>query len=73
MEGEPEIAIGDRIRRREDIFQAEEEARRERARFPLEEKIRILVASFLVKPRISRIPLIFFIREIRAIRAIRGY
>ncbi len=44
MEGERKILIGGRIFRREDLFQAEGEARKERARLPLEEKIRILVS-----------------------------
>ncbi|RME34798.1 MAG: hypothetical protein D6793_08125 [Thermoflexia bacterium] len=44
MEDERQILIGGRIFRREDLFQAEKEARKERARLPLEEKIRILVS-----------------------------
>lgn len=42
--GEQRIVIGDRIFRREDLFQAEEDARKERARLPLEEKVRILIS-----------------------------
>lgn len=44
MAGEQRIVIGDRIFRREDLFQAEEDARKERARLPLEEKVRILIS-----------------------------
>lgn len=43
MEDEPRIVIGDRVFRRQDLFQAEEAARRERAKFSFEEKIKILV------------------------------
>lgn len=44
MAGEQRIVIGDRIFRREDLFQAEEDARKERAQLPLEEKVRILIS-----------------------------
>lgn len=44
MAGEQRLVIGDRIFRREDLFQAEEDARKERARLPLEEKVRILIS-----------------------------
>jgi len=43
MEDEQKIVIGDRVLRRRDLFQEEERARRERAKFPFEEKIKILV------------------------------
>ena len=43
MEDEQKIVIGDRVLKREDLFQEEERARRERAKFPFEEKIKILV------------------------------
>ena len=43
MEDEQKIAIGDRVLRREDLFQGEERARRERAKLPFEQKIEILV------------------------------
>jgi len=43
MEDEQKIVIGDRVLKREDLFQEEERARRERAEFPFEEKIKILV------------------------------
>ncbi|MBM4465829.1 MAG: hypothetical protein FJ014_09800 [Chloroflexi bacterium] len=43
MEDEQKIVIGDRVLRREDLFQGEERARRERAKLPFEEKIEILV------------------------------
>ena len=43
MEGEQKIVIGDRVLRRQDLFQGEEAARRERAKLPFEEKIKILV------------------------------
>ena len=42
MEGE-KIIIGDRVLRRQDLFQQEEVARRERAKLPFEEKIKVLV------------------------------
>jgi len=43
MEDEQKIVIGDRVLRREDLFQGEERARRERAKLPFEQKIEILV------------------------------
>jgi len=43
MEGEKIIIIGDKTLRRQDLFQQEEVARRERARLPFEEKIKVLV------------------------------
>lgn len=43
MADEEKIVIGDRVLRREDLFQEEENARRERAKLPFEEKIIILV------------------------------
>jgi len=43
MEDEQKIVIGDRVFRRRDLFQGEERARRERAKLPFEEKIKILV------------------------------
>jgi len=43
MEDEQKIVIGDRVLRRQDLFQGEEAARRERAKSPFEEKIRTLV------------------------------
>lgn len=42
MEGR-KMAIGEKIFTREELFRQQEEARRERARLPFEEKIRILV------------------------------
>ena len=36
MEDEQKIVIGDRVLRRLDLFQGEERARRERAKFPFE-------------------------------------
>lgn len=43
MEDEPKIVIGNKVFRRQELFQAEEAARRERAKFSFEEKIKILV------------------------------
>ena len=43
MDDEQKIVIGDRVLRRQDLFQGEERARRARAKFPFEEKIKILV------------------------------
>lgn len=43
MEDEQKIVIGDRVLRRQDLFQGEEMARGERAKLPFEEKIKILV------------------------------
>ena len=43
VEDEQKIIIGDRVLGRKDLFQEEEEARRERAKLPFEEKIKILV------------------------------
>jgi hypothetical protein len=43
MEHEQKIVIGDTVFTRQDLFQGEEEARRERARLSFEEKIKILV------------------------------
>lgn len=43
MEEEQKIVIGNRVLRRQDMFQEEEAARRERAQLPFEEKIKILV------------------------------
>lgn len=37
------IVIGERVLTREELFREAEEFRKERAKFPLEEKIRILV------------------------------
>ncbi|MBC7227386.1 MAG: hypothetical protein H5T61_09140 [Thermoflexales bacterium] len=39
----PQILLGDRVFTREEWFQEAEQARRERAQLPFEEKIRILV------------------------------
>jgi|YNPNPStandDraft_1061719.scaffolds.fasta_scaffold40696_4 hypothetical protein len=43
MEDEQKIVIGDMVLRRQDLFEGEEMARRERAKLPFEEKIKILV------------------------------
>lgn len=40
---EQKVVIGERVLTREDLFREEEAFRKERARLPLEEKIRILV------------------------------
>ena len=37
------IPIGDRVLSRQDLFQEKERARRERAKLPFEEKVKILV------------------------------
>jgi len=38
------ILIGDRVLSRQDLFQEKERARRERAKLPFEEKVKILVS-----------------------------
>ena len=43
MEDEQKIVICDRVLGRQDLFQGEEAARRERAKLPFEEKISMLV------------------------------
>lgn len=43
MEDEQRIVIGERVLRRRDLFEREKVARRERAKFPFEEKIRTLI------------------------------
>ena len=43
MEGEQKIVIGEKVLRRRELFEEEEVARRERAKLPFEEKIKILI------------------------------
>ena len=43
MRPDQKIVIGERVLTREELFREEEEFRKGRARFPFEEKIRILV------------------------------